>query len=187
MINTSLAKTISITHLLVVCFISINLCAPVALAEEKKPVLDRPTEHLNTFFHTGIWVEDIDEMLAFLDIVMEYKLIIRAERRAGGERIILEDSRGQKLELLSAPGEVTPHPEIALHPVGKVAGVAHISIWVEDAVALQDKLEPMGYETLDRIPESYDDGYASFQDKEYRVLFVSGPGAMTFELFEVRD
>ncbi len=158
-----------------------------AIAENKMSILDRPAEHVKSIFHTGLWVEDADEMLAFLGAVMDYNIVLRAERRAGGERIIIEDSRGQKLELLSAPGEVAPHPDLPLHPVGKVAGVAHISIWVENAMALEEKLGSMGYEILGRIPDSYDDGYSSFEGKEFRVLFVNGPGAMTFELFEVKD
>ena len=169
-------------------FSTLCLFTPLTtMAETNSSILNRPVEHVKSIFHTGLWVEDADEMLAFLAEVMDYRIVLRAERRAGGERIIIEDSRGQKLELLSAPGEVAPHPELPLHPTGKVAGVAHISVWVENAMALEEKLVSMGYEILGRIPDSYDDGYSSFEGKEFRVLFVNGPGAMTFELFEVKD
>lgn len=174
-------------HLLLFTFASLGISPGIQAAEAKQSVLDRPPEHVNTIFHTGIWVEDVDEMLAFLDIVMDYEIVVRANRQAGGERVILNDARGQHIELLSDPDQVKPHPAFPLHPTGLVAGVAHISIWVRDALALEEKLQPLGYEILGRIPDDYASGYASFQGKEYRVLFVNGPGAMTFELFEVKD
>ena len=171
----------------IIVLLCLVFSAGVYPAEKGPNILDRPPEHIGTIFHTGIWVEDIDEMLTFLNVVMDYEIVLRAERRAGGERIILKDCRDQRIELLSAPGEVQPHPELPLHPVGKVAGIAHISIWVKDVAPLEQPLTAMGYEMLGRIPDSYDDGYSNFQGKEFRVLFVRGPGAMTFELFEVKD
>lgn len=158
-----------------------------ASAENRSAILDRSKEQLNTIFHTGVWVEDIEEMLNFLDMTMDFEILVRVERRGGGERLILKDGSGQLIELLSAPGEVRPHPDMPLHPRGRVAGIAHISIWVKDAAALEKEFAVMGYEILGRVPEDYSDGYISFEGKEYRILFVRGPGAMTFELFDVRD
>ena len=166
------------------CFI---FSSGVLSAETGPSILDRPPEHVGTIFHAGIWVEDVDEMLTFLDVVMDYDIVVRAKREAGGERVILKDSRGQHIELLSDPQNVVPHPEFALHPQGRVAGVAHLSIWVKDVLALEGKLGSMGYKILGKIPDDYSQGYADFKGKAYRVLFVNGPGAMTFELFEVKD
>lgn len=78
-----------------------------ALAKDAVNVLDRPTDHIGTIFHVGLWVEDIDEMPGFLSAVMDFNIVLRAERSSGGERLILSDSRGQKIELLSDPENVS--------------------------------------------------------------------------------
>jgi catechol 2,3-dioxygenase-like lactoylglutathione lyase family enzyme len=158
-----------------------------SLAKEDINILDRPADHIGTVFHVGLWVEDIDEMLQFLDKVMDFNIVLRAERSSGGERVILSDSRGQNIELLSDPENVKAHPEFPLHPQGRVAGIAHISIWVEDVIILKNSLRALGYEILGQVPEDYTDGYVSSNDKMYRILFVQGPGAVTFEFFEINN
>ena len=90
------------------------------------------------------------------------------------------------MELLSDPENVKPHPDFQLHPQGRTAGVAHIAIWVEDVTALKVKLTAAGYEVLAQVPKDYDDGYVSVGYKQYRILFVRGPSAVTFELFETK-
>ena len=158
-----------------------------SLAKENINILDRPADHIGTVFHVGLWVEDIEEMLQFLDEVMDFNIVLRAERSSGGERVILSDSRGQNIELLSDPKNVKAHPDFPLHPQGRVAGIAHISIWVEDVIALRNSLVALGYEVLGQVPEDYTDGYVSSNGKMYRILFIQGPGAVSFEFFEIKN
>jgi catechol 2,3-dioxygenase-like lactoylglutathione lyase family enzyme len=149
-------------------------------------VLDRPASHLNTLFHVGLWVENMEEMLAFLDEVMEYKIVLRAKRDTGGERMFLSDSRGQYIELLSDPDKVQAHPLFFLHPRGRVAGIAHISIWNEDVASLKKILLAKGYEVLGQVPKDFADGYVTSEGSSYRILFIRGPSELTFEFFEVK-
>jgi catechol 2,3-dioxygenase-like lactoylglutathione lyase family enzyme len=164
-----------------------SLAHGAAEVKDKTNILDIPASHLNTIFHVGLWVENVDEMLEFLSEIMSFEIVLRAERQSGGERLILSDSRGQNIELLSDPKNVQAHPEFPLHPQGRVAGIAHISIWVEDVVTLKDNLTAKGYEVLGQVPADFADAYLSSDNKMYRILFVRGPNDITFELFEVKS
>ena len=175
----------SIRTIIIWLFIA-NLPLASASGDAENKALDRPADALNTIFHVGLWVEDAEEMLTFLNHVMDINIISRSPRASGGERLMLRDSRGQQMELLSDPENVKPHPDFQLHPQGRTAGVAHIAIWVEDVTALKVKLTAAGYEVLAQVPKDYDDGYVSAGDKQYRILFVRGPSAVTFELFETK-
>lgn len=163
-----------------------NCLLSTASAGDEVNVLDRPASHLNTFFHVGLWVEDMQEMLDFLDEIMDLKIVLRAERDSGGERMILSDPRGQYIELLSDPDNVKAHPDFPLHPKGRVAGIAHISIWVEDVSVLKSTLLAKGYEVLGQVPKDYADGYVSSENNSYRILFIRGPSDISFEFFEVK-
>jgi catechol 2,3-dioxygenase-like lactoylglutathione lyase family enzyme len=176
----------SLLQSLIFTLLFMTLSPMPTFAEDKKSVLERPDNHVNTLFHVGLWVEDIDKMLEFLSEIMSYDIVLRSPRHTGGERLILSDARGQKIELLSDPDNVIPHPEFPLHPQGRVAGIAHISIWVEDALNLKKKLSAQGYEILGQVPADYSDGYFSSDGKMYRILFVRGPNEITFELFEIK-
>lgn len=179
---TKSSKRLAIFTLVLSAFLPLS-----ALAKEEVNILDRPANYVSTIFHVGLWVEDIDEMLGFLADVMEFTIVLRAERSSGGERVILSDSRGQNIELLSDPENVQAHPEFPLHPQGRVAGIAHISIWVEDVTALKSTLMAKGYDVLGQVPEDYADGYVTAGEKMYRILFIRGPGAVTFEFFEIKN
>ncbi len=157
-----------------------------AQANDESRILDRPADSIGSLFHVGLWVEDVDEMLSFLSEVMEYEIIYRADRRSGGERLMLSDHHGQLIELLSDPDNVKAHPEFPLHPVGRVAGIAHLSIQVEDVALLKKKMLSLGYKSLAQVPEDYADGYLNAGDKRYRILFIQGPGAVSFEFFEIK-
>jgi catechol 2,3-dioxygenase-like lactoylglutathione lyase family enzyme len=139
-----------------------------------------------TFYHVGFWVADLDETTEFLSLVMDLTTVTRMDRATGGERLILQDVRGQKIELLSDPAAVVPHPDFPLHPTGRVAGVAHISIQVDDVIRLRDVLTNQGYKVLAQVPVDYSDGYEVSGTSEHRILFIAGPDDMTFELFEIR-
>ena len=169
-------------------FMLLMICLPYAATQAKDQIniLDRPDSHLNTIFHVGMWVENVDEMLEFLSEFMTFDIVLRAERESGGERVILSDSRGQKIELLSDPKNVKPHPDFPLHPQGRVAGVAHFSLWVEDVPGLKNRLTASGYEILAQIPADPASAYTNMNGKMYRILFVRGPGNVTFELFEIK-
>ena len=117
---------------------------------------------------------------------MDLELVSQADRATGGKRAIYQDSRGQRIELLSDPSSVVPHPNFPLHPRGRVAGIAHISIQVDDVIPLRDILKARGYEVLAQAPADFDDGYIVSEVPEHRILFVGGPDNVTFELFEIR-
>lgn len=141
----------------------------------------------NSIFHLGLWVEDLDEMLGFLNDVMKLKLVMRSPRATGGERLILSDVRGQQIELLSDPGNVQPHPEVPLHPLGRVAGIAHIAIRVDEVAGVKSRLSSTGYEILEQVPPDFAAGYAASDNMAYRIVYVRGPSAVTFEFFEIRE
>ena len=164
----------------------ISLPYAATYAKDKTNILDRPDNHVSTLFHVGLWVDDIDKMVEFLSEIMSFDVVLRSPRQTGGERLILSDSRGQKIELLSDPENVKAHPKFPLHPQGRIAGIAHISIWVEDALGLKKNLSAQGYEILGQVPADYSDGYFSSDGQMYRILFVKGPNAVTFELFEIK-
>lgn len=126
--------------------------------------------------HVGLWVTDIDEMLSFLAEVSDFEKLSESERRTGGKRIFLADAAGQHLELLIAP-DVEEHPQFALHPVGRTAGVAHITIRVGNTLELRERLQSMGYEILLQIPATDEQGYVESEYGEHRILFVEGPAA----------
>ena len=180
-------STYSSFRLAILLLLLSSVLQGTALAKDEINVLDRPADHVGTVFHVGLWVEDIDEMLGFLAEVMDFNIVLRAARSSGGERLILSDLRGQKIELLSDPENVKAHPDFLLHPQGRVAGIAHISIWVADVITLKSNLLALGYEVLGQVPDDYADGYVASADKMYRILFVRGPGAVTFEFFEIKE
>lgn len=173
-------------RLAIFALLMINLLHGTAQAKNETNVLDRPANHLNTIFHVGLWVENLNEMLGFLAEIMEFNIVLRTDRQSGGERLILRDSRGQYIELLSDPENVQAHPDFLLHPQGRVAGIAHISIWAEDVTKLKSSLVVKGYEVLGQVPTDFADGYVTSDGKMYRILFVRGPSAVTFEFFEIK-
>jgi catechol 2,3-dioxygenase-like lactoylglutathione lyase family enzyme len=163
---------------------TLNPCA--AQTEDRAPDVGHG-EYLGSFYHIGLWVEDMAEMTDFLSTFMELTLVSRAERATGGERVIYQDTRGQRIELLSDPASVIPHPEFPLHPKGRVAGIAHIAIQVDDVVRLRDVLTARGYVVISQAPADYNDGYITSEVSEHRILFIAGPSQVTFELFEIRE
>jgi catechol 2,3-dioxygenase-like lactoylglutathione lyase family enzyme len=104
----------------------------------------------------------------------------------GGERLFLSDARGQRLELLSSPESIKPHTQYPLHPLGAYAGMAHISIEVNDVVATRAQLVKKGFEIISQAPKDFADGYITSEVDAHRVLFVRGPSSMSFEFFEIR-
>ena len=84
------------------------------------------------------------------------------------------------------PFHVQAHPDFLLLPQGRVAGIAHISIWAEDVTKLKSSLVVKGYEVLGQVPTDFADGYVTSDGKMYRILFVRGPSAVTFEFFEIK-
>ena len=137
--------------------------------------------------HTGMWVEDMDKMVAFFEAHdLGFKVINREARATGGERVYLIDRAGNMLELLSAP-EVVPHPEFPLHPVGRVAGIAHLALETGDIVALKERVQEQGYEVLRQAPADFADGYITSDAGVHRIMFVAGPSDVTFEFFEFQE
>ena len=70
------------------------------------------------------------------------------------------------------------------HFLGITASIC--AIWVDDVTVLKDTLSVKGYEVIGQVPEDFADGYVASDGQMYRILFISGPGAVTFELFEIR-
>ena len=156
------------------------------VAADESNLLESRKGAAGNFFHTGMWVEDIDQMLEFLSLIMDYQVLSRGKRPDGGERVMLSDSRGQLLELLSDPKNVTAHDEFRLHPLGRVAGIAHVSIQVENVEQLKSRLLENHYQLIAQAPAAYEDAYLSVGQSEYRILFIEGPSGVSFELFEIR-
>ena len=180
---SGLTGTISIVSL----FLLMTILNPGAAQTDGRAPDVGHDEYLGSFYHMGLWVEDIAEMTDFLSTFMELTLVSRAERATGGERVIYQDDHGQRIELLSDPANVIPHPEFPLHPKGRVAGIAHIAIQVDDVVRLRDVLTARGYVVISQAPADYNDGYITSEVSEHRILFVAGPSQVTFELFEIRE
>lgn len=168
--------------------ITLLLVAGAVSAADKKPVVlpDKAGDFQNGIYHVGLWVTDIDAMITFLADVSSLQVISRVQLPNGGERVFLSDARGQRLELLSNPGSVKPHTQYPLHPRGTYAGMAHISIEVDDVVAIKAQLIQDGYEMISQAPKDFADGYITSEVDAHRVLFVKGPSSMSFEFFEIR-
>ncbi len=137
--------------------------------------------------HVGLWVTDVDEMLAFLGEISDFTKFAESERSTGGKRIFVHDAKGQVIELLTAP-DVEDHPDFALHPIGRTAGIAHIAVRVDNTLELRNRLQKMGYAILRQNPENDDEGYLFMGIYgEARNLFLEGPSGVTFELFEIKE
>jgi catechol 2,3-dioxygenase-like lactoylglutathione lyase family enzyme len=137
--------------------------------------------------HVGLWVTDVDEMLAFLGEISDFTKFAESERSTGGKRIFVHDAKGQVIELLTAP-DVEDHPDFALHPIGRTAGVAHIAVRVDNTLELRNRLQKMGYAILRQNPENDDEGFLFMGIYgEARNLFLEGPSGVTFELFEIKE
>ncbi len=167
-------------------FILLALIATGAYADNHTVVIpDKAGDFKNGIYHIGLWVDDVDEMISFLSAVSSLKVISRVELPSGGERLFLSDARGQRLELLSSPRTIKPHTQYPLHPLGAHAGIAHISIEVDDVIAIQTLLLERGYEVISQAPKDFADGYVTSEVDAHRILFVKGPSAMSFEFFEI--
>lgn len=173
-----------IRNTFLILIIIVTQCG-AAIAKSDMSILERSVGNSRSLFHVGLWVEDIDEMLDFLSEIMDFTIELRAPRQSGGERLLLSDKHNQTIELLSDPAKVVAHPDFALHPQGRVAGIAHISIWVDNVKSLKKRLVEKGYEILAQVPDDYSDGYVEAENSKYRILFVNGPSSVSFELFEV--
>jgi len=159
-----------------------------ASAAEKSQVIipDKSGDFKNGIYHVGLWVDDVDAMTTFLSEVSSLRVISRVELPSGGERLFLSDQRGQRLELLSDPATVKPHTQYPLHPRGAYAGMAHISIEVDDVAAIKEQLIAKGYEIIGQAPKDFSEGYITSEVDAHRVLFVKGPSSMSFEFFEIK-
>ncbi len=169
--------------LIVLMFIS----SEVSFAENSKVTIpDKSGDFKNGIYHVGLWVDDVDAMITFLSEVSSLKVISRVQLPSGGERLFLSDRRGQRLELLSNPETVKPHTQYPLHPRGAYAGMAHISIEVDDVIAIRDQLTAKGYDVIGQAPKDFADGYVTSEVDAHRILFVKGPSSMSFEFFEIQ-
>lgn len=162
------------------------ISSAVSFAENGKVIIpDKSGDFKNGIYHVGLWVDDVDAMINFLSEVSSLKVISRVRLPTGGERLFLSDLRGQRLELLSNPETVKPHTQYPLHPRGAYAGMAHISIEVDDVVAIREQLMAKGYEVISQAPKDFADGYITSEVDAHRVLFIKGPSSMSFEFFEI--
>ncbi len=134
--------------------------------------------------HIGIWVDDMDEMIAFLTQTLGLRLATREPRGAAGsgERALFHLGDNQIIEILSEPN-VQPRPDFPVHPVGHVTGISHLCLRVIDLPAWEMKLNSTKYPITKRWP---DDGYAYTGMGSLRVLWFTGPSGVGFELFEFK-
>jgi len=165
---------------------SLFVLSSVSLADKSTVIIpDKSGDFKNGIYHVGLWVDDVGAMIKFLSEVSSLKVISRVQLPTGGERLFLSDQRGQRLELLSGP-TVKPHTQYPLHPRGAYAGMAHISIEVDDVVAIKEQLLANGYEIISQAPKDFADGYITSEVDAHRVLFIEGPSSMSFEFFEIK-
>ena len=134
--------------------------------------------------HIGMWVQDIDEMIAFLTETLGLKLLTREPRGdvGAGERALFNAGGNQLIEILTEPN-VQQRPNVPVHPEGHVAGIPHICLRVSDLPAWTEKLQSAGYPPTKRWPE---EGYADTVMGPLRVLWFTGPSGVGFELFEFK-
>ena len=135
--------------------------------------------------HIGIWVRDIDEMIAFLTDTLGLRLTIREPRGAvgSGERALFHAGGNQLIEILTEP-HVQPRPKIPVHPEGHVDGIPHICLRVSDLPAWAEKLNATGYPITKMWP---DEEYADTTMGPLRILWFTGPSGVGFELFEFKE
>ena len=135
--------------------------------------------------HIGLWVEDIDEMITFLTEVMGFRLLSRNPRGelGPGERAFVHAGENQVFELLTEP-QVQPRPDFPIHPLGHVAGIPHLCFRVTSLPEWKKKLEILGYEISQQIPE---EGFADFELGSLRAVWFIGPSDVGFELFEFEE
>jgi catechol 2,3-dioxygenase-like lactoylglutathione lyase family enzyme len=135
--------------------------------------------------HIGIWVDDMDEMIAFLTETLGLQLAVREPRGAvgSGERALFSAGGAQLIEILTEPN-VQPRPDVPVHPLGHVAGIPHICLRVIDLPAWEEQLNAAGYPITKRWP---DEGYADTLMGPLRVLWFTGPSGVGFELFEFKE
>ena len=135
--------------------------------------------------HIGIWVQNIDEMIAFLIETLGLRLATREPRGAvgSGERALFHAGGNQLIEILTEPN-VQPRPNVPIHPEGHVAGIPHICLRVSDLPAWEEKLKSAEYPVMKRWP---DEGYADSTLGPLRVLWFTGPSGVGFELFEFKE
>jgi catechol 2,3-dioxygenase-like lactoylglutathione lyase family enzyme len=159
----------------------------ISTADDASVVIpDKAGDFQNGIYHVGMWVDDVDAMVSFLSDISSLQVISRVQLPTGGERLFLSDARGQRLELLSSPESIKPHTQYPLHPLGAYAGMAHISIEVNDVVATRAQLVKKGFEIISQAPKDFANGYITSEVDAHRVLFVRGPSSMSFEFFEIR-
>jgi catechol 2,3-dioxygenase-like lactoylglutathione lyase family enzyme len=159
----------------------------VSTADDASVVIpDKAGDFQNGIYHVGMWVDDVDAMVSFLSDISSLQVISRVQLPTGGERLFLSDARGQRLELLSSPESIKPHTQYPLHPQGAYAGMAHISIEVNDVIATREKLVKKGFEIISQAPKDFANGYITSEVDAHRVLFVRGPSSMSFEFFEIK-
>ena len=132
--------------------------------------------------HIGMWVDDIDEAIAFFTDIMGFPLLNRGSRGSvgPGERALIHAGDQQVLELLTEP-DVLPRPEFPVHPKGHVVGVPHVCLRVTDIPAWRRKLQAHGCAVSGQFPEK---GFMSTELGSLRLIFFVGPGGIGFELFE---
>lgn len=135
--------------------------------------------------HIGMWVDDMDEMIAFLTETLGLRLATREQRGAvgSGERALFHSGGNQLIEILAEPN-VQPRPDVPVHPAGQVAGIPHLCLRVIDLPAWEEKLNAAGYPITKRWP---DEGYADTLMGPLRVLWFTGPSGVGFELFEFKE
>ena len=136
--------------------------------------------------HIGIWVHEdqTDEILSFLTEVFGFRLMTRAPGLTGGERFFLQAGDNVAFEILSNE-HTQPRPEFPVHPTGRVGGIPHICLRVDDLPSLEEKIKSRGYPITKRRPE--EEGYYSFELGTLRTLWFTGPCGIGFELNEFKE
>ena len=136
--------------------------------------------------HVGLWVQpvDCDPLQIFLRDLLGFQKVSQVQRKTGGERIFLQNSVDQKIEILTADN-VQRLDEYPRHPRDRIAGVAHLCFSVADSDEVAASAEALGATVILRAPA--DGSFVKSELGEHRIVFVQAPGEITIEFFQFKQ
>ena len=138
--------------------------------------------------HVGFWVDDVDEMVSFLQDILGFKLLTRTAFDDKGERLFVDVGNQATIEILYHP-DSQPRPNVPPHgaPGDMVIGMPHICFRVFNLRKLETKIHEQGYKILNKFPKNDSDIVTGFELGIARAIWFVGPSDISFELFEFEE
>lgn len=139
--------------------------------------------------HAGLWVDDLEEMAAFLTDVLGFRLLTHGKSDTR-EWMFFHAGDSQTLEVLRQP-EQLPRPDIPHHMEdegkGAVVGIPHLAFRVTDLPAWEDKIRALNYTIYRKSSGKAGTGYFEWALGVTRVLWFIGPSGIDIELLEFEE